>query len=116
MLRSDAVANDLGAVHLAPAVCEGPESLKTERHERRERETPQQARARWTRKIVAVLKASREDADVTRIELAEWLGFTVNQVANLEYGRRELRVVDLIMIAQALRLDPEALLRRILRW
>lgn len=78
--------------------------------------TPQQIRALWLRKIVAVLKASREDADVTRSEVAEWLGFTVNQVANLEYGRRELRVVDLIMIAKALRLDPETLLRRILKW
>jgi transcriptional regulator with XRE-family HTH domain len=90
--------------------------LTTEKSERRERETPQQARKRWARKIVAVLKASREDADVSRTELAEWLGFTVNQVANLEYGRRELRVIDLIMIAQALRLDPETLFRRILRW
>ena len=80
------------------------------------RPPPHQERKRWTRKIVAVLKASREDVDVGRAELADWLGFTVNQVANLEYGRRELRVVDLIMIAQALRIEPETLLRRILRW
>lgn len=79
-------------------------------------EAPQQARKRWARKVVAVLKASREDADVKRQELAEALGYTVNQVANLEYGRFELRVTDLIMIAQALRLEPDTLFRRILRW
>jgi transcriptional regulator with XRE-family HTH domain len=80
------------------------------------RTEPLQARKRWARKIVAVLKASREDVDVTRSEVAEWLGFTVNQVANLEYGRRELRVVDLIMIAHGLRMEPETLLRRVLKW
>jgi transcriptional regulator with XRE-family HTH domain len=81
-----------------------------------ETETPTQVRKRWARKIVAVLKATREDLDVQRTELAAGLGFTVNQVANLEYGRRELRVVDLIMIALALRIEPETLFRRILKW
>jgi transcriptional regulator with XRE-family HTH domain len=80
------------------------------------RRDPQQERRRWERKIIAVLKASREDVDVKRKELAEALGYTVNQIANLEYGRRDLRVFDLIMIAAELRIEPEALLRRILKW
>lgn len=83
---------------------------------RQQQADPAQQRRRWIRKIVAILKASREDLDVPRTEVAESLGFTVNQVANLEYGRRELRVIDLIMIAQALRIDPETLFRRILKW
>ncbi len=79
-------------------------------------EGPQRRRARLTRRIVAVLRASREDADVTREEIAEALGMRVAQVANFEYARRELRVVDLIMIAQAIRVDPETLFRRIVKW
>jgi predicted transcriptional regulator len=76
----------------------------------------QEARQKWLRKSVTVLKASRLDADVSRRQLADWIGMTPSQIANMEHGRREIRVVDLIMIAQAIKVDPETLFRRILRW
>jgi ribosome-binding protein aMBF1 (putative translation factor) len=78
--------------------------------------TPPSERERWASRVTTVLKASCEDADVSRKELARRLGLTADQVASLEYGRCEVRVVDLILIAQALRIDPETLLRRVLHW
>lgn len=73
-------------------------------------------RQRLERIIVAVLKASREDLDVSRAELADRLGWKPEQIAELEIGRRVVRASDLILIAKALEIEPDALLRRIVRW
>jgi ribosome-binding protein aMBF1 (putative translation factor) len=103
-------------VDSAPANSSGRASLRSENPEKSEREKRLQERKRWARKVVTVVKASRQDADVSRRQLADWVGMTPSQIANMEHGRREIRVVDLIMIAQAIRVDPETLFRRILRW
>jgi ribosome-binding protein aMBF1 (putative translation factor) len=103
-------------VDSAPANSSGHASLRSENPEKSEREKRLQERKRWARKVVTVVKASRQDADVSRRQLADWVGMTPSQIANMEHGRREIRVVDLIMIAQAIRVDPETLFRRILRW
>ena len=73
-------------------------------------------RQRLERIIIAVLKASREDLDVSRAELADRLGWKPEQIAELEIGRRIVRAADLILIAKALKIEPDALLRRIVRW
>ncbi len=51
-----------------------------------------------------------------RKELARRLDVTRNVIANSETGRRVITVVDLVMIARALHISPETLLRRILQW
>jgi transcriptional regulator with XRE-family HTH domain len=63
-----------------------------------------------------ILNASRKDADVSQSELATMLGWTRNMVANLESGRRVVRLTDFLLVARALRIEPERLLRRILQW
>lgn len=63
-----------------------------------------------------VLRASREDADMSQEKLAKVLGWTRHMVANLEGGRRECRFVDFVAIAWALKVEPERMLRRILGW
>ena len=73
-------------------------------------------RERLRRVIRIVLKAAREDADISQRELARRLEWTRNQVANLEGGRREIGFADFIMIARALRVDPDRMLQRILHW
>lgn len=85
------------------------ERNKTRSEKRRER-------ARWDRVAALVVSALRRDLDVTQQVLADRLGWTRNAVANAEGGRRHLRISDLIMIAQALRVEPEALTRKIVRW
>ena len=66
--------------------------------------------------VRAVLKASREDSDVSQKELARRLQLTRNVIANIETARRAVLMADFVMIANALRVDPETLLRRILQW
>jgi transcriptional regulator with XRE-family HTH domain len=63
-----------------------------------------------------ILRASRVDADVSQEELATQLGWTRNMIANLESGRRVVRLGDFVVIARALKIEPERLLRRILQW
>jgi transcriptional regulator with XRE-family HTH domain len=63
-----------------------------------------------------VLRASREDADVEQKELARRIGVTRNVIANLETGRRILTVADFVMIARALNVSADTLLRRVLQW
>ena len=73
-------------------------------------------RAKWQRAIIAVIKASREDADLSRQELAERLGLTYSQIVNMEHGRRAVGLIDFIMLAEAINVEPVALLERITRW
>lgn len=73
-------------------------------------------RGRLHRKAHMVLAASRRDLDVSQKELAEKLGWTRNQIANIETGRRAVQLTDFVLIAKALNIDPLALLRRILQW
>jgi transcriptional regulator with XRE-family HTH domain len=54
--------------------------------------------------------------DVTQAELAERMGWSREVVSNIEQGRRDVTVPDLILMARALDLEPETLFRRILRW
>ena len=73
-------------------------------------------RAEWQRAIVAVIKASREDADLSRQELAERLGLTYSQIVNMENGRRAVQLIDFLMLAKAIGVDPVALFERVARW
>ena len=73
-------------------------------------------RARWDRVAALVIATLRRDQDVTQEELANRIGWTRDPVANAERGRRHLRISDLIMIAHALRMEPEALTHKIVRW
>ena len=55
-------------------------------------------RERLSRVVRTVISASRQDLDVSQEELAARLGWSRNQVAN------------------ALNIDPVAMLQRVLRW
>ena len=55
------------------------------------------ARQQLERIIVSVLKASREDLDISRAELADRLGWKPEQIAELEIGRRIVRAADLFL-------------------
>ncbi len=73
-------------------------------------------RVEWQRAVVAVIKASREEADLSRQELAERLGLTYSQIVNMENGRRAVQLIDFILLAKAIGVDPVALFERIARW
>jgi transcriptional regulator with XRE-family HTH domain len=73
-------------------------------------------RLRWERVTAIVLTGTRRDLDVSQQELASRLGWTRNMIANLESGRRSLRLSDLFLIARALSISPDTLMLRIMRW
>lgn len=73
-------------------------------------------REKLQRAIVAVIKASREDADLSRQELAGRLGLTYSQIVNMENGRRSVGLIDFVMLAKAIGVDPVALFERVARW
>jgi transcriptional regulator with XRE-family HTH domain len=73
-------------------------------------------RARWERIAATVLTATRKNMDISQQELAARTGWTRNMIANLESGRRSLRLSDFIVICQALGEDPDVVWLRILRW
>ena len=73
-------------------------------------------RARWDHVAALVISALRRDQDVSQQQLADRIGWTRDAVANAERGRRHLRISDLIIIARALEMEPEALTRKIVRW
>ena len=68
------------------------------------------------RRVSNTLRASRIDADVSQEKLAALLGWTRNMIANIESGRRATRLDDFVIIARALNIEPERLLRRVLQW
>jgi hypothetical protein len=71
---------------------------------------------RLKRAISGVLKATLDERGVRPKDLAPKLGWTRRQVYNLLQGRKAVRVIDLILIAGALRMNAELLFRRIARW
>jgi hypothetical protein len=44
------------------------------------------------------------------------MAWTVNIMSNIEQGRREITVSELIVLAREIDVDPEVLFRRALRW
>ena len=49
-------------------------------------------------RVSTILKASREDSDVTQERLANLVGWTRNTIANLESGRRAVSLSDFLCL------------------
>ena len=67
-------------------------------------------------RIAAILKASREDQDLSQAEVASRLGWARNMIANIESGRRAVRFTDVVLIAKAINVDVERIVHRVLQW
>lgn len=65
--------------------------------------------------VLKRLRAAREAADVTQIEVARRLHNTQTFVSKVERGERRLDVIDLIDYLEAIRGDPAAFIRDLLR-
>ncbi len=76
----------------------------------------QRQRDELNRAVIAAVSSTRKDVDVTQAGLAEQMAWSREIVSNIEQGRRDVSVADLVLIARALDVDPEKLFRRILRW
>jgi transcriptional regulator with XRE-family HTH domain len=69
--------------------------------------------AQLTRVIISVLRAARDDSDVTQEELGRRMGWSKKQMWDLEHGRKTVTVAHFFMIARRLGIDPERLVRRV---
>lgn len=65
--------------------------------------------------LVAILVKARKDAGVTQVDLAERMGKSQQFVSRVESGERRIDLLEFIMLARALRLDPMEFLGRVLR-
>jgi transcriptional regulator with XRE-family HTH domain len=66
-------------------------------------------------KLVAVLIAARKAAGLTQTDLAERLGKLQQFVSRIESGQRRIDLLEFIMLARALDIEPRTLLARVLR-
>ena len=71
---------------------------------------------RWSAAAATVIAASRKDAGFTQTGLAEALGVKRSVIARLEAGERPLRFAEFMVLARVLKVSPEALLARVLKW
>ena len=71
---------------------------------------------RWDHAAATVIAASRRDAGLTQTQLAEAMGVTRSVIARLEAGERPLRFSEFMVLARVLKVSPEALLARVLKW
>ena len=71
---------------------------------------------RWARAARTVLRAFREDADLTQEQLATRVGWTTRQVVNLESGRKAMDIRHVVRIVRALGRDPTKAFVQIGNW
>lgn len=74
------------------------------------------SRERWRRAVASVIAATRRDADVTQPTLAKRIGRSRDWIAKAETGTRRVELGEVVIIATALGVRPEVVLRRILAW
>jgi transcriptional regulator with XRE-family HTH domain len=66
-------------------------------------------------RLRALLKAARKKAGLTQDELAQRMGAYKTFVSKYERGERQLDVIEFIAVAEALKLDPRALIDQVMR-
>ena len=79
----------------------------------RNRRDRKKEEAQLTRVIISVLRAARDDSDVTQEELGRRMGWSKKQMWDLEHGRKTITAAHFFMIARRLGIDPERLVRRV---
>jgi transcriptional regulator with XRE-family HTH domain len=57
---------------------------------------------------------ARRDAGVTQLFLSRRLGWAQSAISRIESGQRTVGLVEFILIAEALRVDPQTLVQRVL--
>lgn len=73
-------------------------------------------RSRRHRALITVVVATRLEKKITQRDLAERLGRSHSFVSKFESGERRLDTVEFVELAEALKVDPEVLFARFLRW
>lgn len=83
---------------------------------RRQKKPSKSLRSKEHQAVCTVIAATRRQAGLTQEQLAERLGWHRSMVAKIEAGERRVDLPEFIRIAVALKVDPEVLFGRVLRW
>jgi transcriptional regulator with XRE-family HTH domain len=70
-------------------------------------------RDRLTRRLRDLLIETRKAKGLSQIELAAVLGRTQTFISNYERGERRIGLVDFVLIARAMGMEPAELLKRL---
>lgn len=73
-------------------------------------------RSRRHRALITVVVATRLENKITQRDLADRLGKSHSFISKFESGERRLDVIEFTELAEALKVDPEVLFARYLRW
>lgn len=73
-------------------------------------------RSRRHRALITVVVATRLENKITQRDLAGRLGKSHSFISKFESGERRLDVIEFTELAEALKVDPEVLFARYLRW
>lgn len=65
--------------------------------------------------LLGYLREAREAAGLKQAELGKLLGKTQSTIAKIEKGERRLDVVEFLEVADALGIDPHAILKKVRR-
>jgi len=65
-------------------------------------------------RLRALLKAARKKAGLTQDELTARMGAYKTFVSKYERGERQLDVIEFLAVAEALKLDPKALIDQVM--
>jgi transcriptional regulator with XRE-family HTH domain len=66
--------------------------------------------------VITVIAATRREAGLTQDDLASKLRWHRSTIAKIEAGERRVDVSEFIKIAEALKIAPDLLFQRVLRW
>lgn len=65
--------------------------------------------------IIRNLRAAREEAGVLQADLSVQLGKSENYVSRIETGQRRVGIVEIVLIARALKIEPVLFFKRIIQ-
>ena len=71
---------------------------------------------RWARGARTILRAFRNDADLTQEQLAARVAWTPKMVVDLESGRKAMQIRYVVRIARGLGIDPADAFAQIVNW
>ena len=72
--------------------------------------------AQYARPVQQAISGSRKDKGLNQTEAAELMGWSMGTLANIEEGRRQISVLEFIVLAKQMDIDPVAMLKRAIDW
>ena len=70
----------------------------------------------WDKAVRYAVQVSRKDKRLSQETVADRMAWSVDVMANMEQGRRDITVAEFIVLAQQIGVDPETMFRRVVKF